>query len=203
MTSLRSAHLSCTLVCSLLIAVGASAQVGPGDGAFPGFSSTESVLEAFDAEDFDNFGQHVDLDGNTLVVGVPLDDDDGSASGSVYVYTRSGGVWTLQQKLTAFDAAELDFFGESVAIDGDDLIVGSFQDDLTAGTDAGSAYIYQRSGAVWSFVQKLVGSQATSSDWFGASVDIDGDRAVVGAPQDDPGFGNAGRMYVFERTAGV
>ena len=108
------------------------------------------------------------------------DDDNGSNSGSAYVYVRSNGVWSEQQKLTASDGASSDYFGYSVSIDGDTAVIGAYSDDDN-GSDSGSAYVYVRSNGVWSEQQKLTASDGASSDYFGISVSIDGDTAVIGA----------------------
>ena len=100
-----------------------------------------------------------------------------------------------QQKLIAFDAASGDFFGQSVAIDGDTAVVGARRDD-DGGSSSGSAYVYTRSGTTWTQQQKLVASDASASAGFGGSVAIDGDTIVIGA-NGDQGSGSA---YVFTRS---
>ncbi len=101
--------------------------------------------------------------------------------GSAYVFVRSGGVWSQQQKLVASDAAAFDQFGTSVAISGETVVVGATVDDGTAGIDQGSAYVFVRSGGVWSQQQKLEASDAAAVDLFGFSVAISGETVVVGA----------------------
>ncbi len=76
-----------------------------------------------------------------MVVGAHLNDDAGSRSGSAYVFVRSGGAWSQQAKLTASDAAASDFFGSSVSISGDTVVVGACCDD-DAGSSSGSAYVF-------------------------------------------------------------
>ncbi len=73
----------------------------------------------------DSFGVSVAISGDTAIVGAYLDDDAGSASGSAYVFVRSGTTWSQQAKLTALDGAAFDLFGYSVAISGDTAIVGA------------------------------------------------------------------------------
>ena len=168
--------------------------------------SLQQKLEAGDAAASDGFGTSVDIDADTIVVGANLDDTTagGNNAGSAYVFTRSGGVWSQQQKLEASDATSTDQFGQSVAIDGDSVVVGALLDDTAAGTDAGSAYVFTRSGAVWSQQDKLEASDATSTDKFGVSVAIDGDTVVVGASNDDTAAGtDAGSAYVFSRSGSV
>src|SRR5262245_25192127 len=102
-----------------------------------------------------------------------------------------------QAKLTAGDAAETDIFGASVDIDGDTAVIGAPNDDTDAGIDAGSAYVFVRSGTTWSLQAKLTGSPAQAGDTFGAAVGISGDMLVVGAPF---AAGGAGRAYIFIRS---
>ena len=85
----------------------------------------------------DIFGFSVSISGDTLVVGSKWDDDKGNQSGSAYIYQRSGVSWTLLQKITANDGFENDYFGKSVSISGDSIVVGSYNDDLS-----GSAYTH-------------------------------------------------------------
>ena len=86
--------------------------------------------------------------------------------------------------LTAPDGALGDAFGRSVAMSGDTLVVGANGDD-ERGLDAGAAYVYRRvSSGRWELRQKLVPSELLDGDFFGWSVDVDGDAIVVGAPGD-------------------
>ena len=127
---------------------------------------SKQKLTASDAAADDNFGISVSIDGDTAVIGAFGDDDNGSYSGSAYVYVRSNGVWSEQQKLTASDGAESDYFGHSVSIDGDTAVIGAYADDDN-GRDSGSAYVYVRSNGVWSEQQKLTASDGADNDLFG------------------------------------
>ena len=117
----------------------------------------QQKLVASDGAANDDFGISVALSGDTLVVGAALDDDNGSTSGSVYVFVRSGTTWTQQQKLVASDGVAYDEFGGSVTLDGDTLVVGAALDDDN-GSASGSVYVFVRSGTSWSLQQKLVAS---------------------------------------------
>src|SRR6266540_2641401 len=162
-------------------------------------------LEASDPAAFDGFGFSVAISGETVVVGALFDDGAaGLQQGSAYVFARSGGVWTQQQKLLASDAAAGDAFGESVAISGETVVVGAQFDDDVAGDNQGSAYVFARSDGVWSQQQKLLASDAAAGDSFGVSVAISGETVVVGAPFDAGAAGNSqGSAYVFARSGGV
>ena len=122
----------------------------------------------------------VAIAGDTIVVGAWLDDDNGTDSGSAYVFTRTGTTWTEQAKLTASDGAADDQFGISVAIAGDTIVVGAYRDDDN-GTDSGSAYVFTRTGTTWTQQAKLTASDGAADDQFGSSVAIAGDTIVVGA----------------------
>ena len=90
------------------------------------------------------------------VVGARLDDPGGSSSGSAYIFTRSGGVWTVQEKLIASDAAPDDLFGSSVSTDGDSTICGAPENDDPE-TDSGAAYVFTLSVDTAMIVDYLLG----------------------------------------------
>ena len=161
----------------------------------------QQKLTASDGAAVDNFGYSVAISGDTVIVGALIDDNAGGTdAGSAYIFTRSGSIWTQQQKLTASDGAASDEFGVSVAISGDTVIVGALLDDNAGGADAGGAYVFTRSGTVWTQQQKLTASDAAAGSQFGVSVGVSGDSAVAGANGDDAGGINAGAAYVFTRS---
>ena len=105
-------------------------------------------------------------------------------------------------KLLASDAAAGDWFGRSVSVSGDTAVMGAHSDDHAGGTDAGSAYVFVRTAGGWTQQAKLTASDAAASDYFGVSVSVSGDTAVIGANQDDHAGGtNAGSAYVFDLCA--
>ena len=148
---------------------------------------------------YDRFGYSVALSGDTLVVGVPYDDDNGIDSGSAYVFVRSAGVWTLQHKLLASDGAQHDDFGVSVAVDGDTALVGALYGHVDD-NNTGSAYVFVRSGATWFQQGKLKAADGSQRDKFGLAVALDGDTALVGARSDDDKGDGSGSAYVFVRS---
>jgi len=101
----------------------------------------EQKLAASDGAAYDRLGAAVTVDGNVAVVGAPLDDDGGDASGSAYVYRFDGITWNQQAKLLAWDGAPGDQFAYSVAVNGNVAIVGADADDDN-GDDSGSAYVF-------------------------------------------------------------
>ncbi|HVE57106.1 MAG TPA: FG-GAP-like repeat-containing protein [Pyrinomonadaceae bacterium] len=155
-----------------------------------------------DSQPSTQLGSSVAVDGDTIVSGA-LGDTPVSGQpnyGAAYVFARSGGSWSPQQRLTASDGATSDFFGWSVAVRSDTLVVGARHDDTAAGADAGSAYVFTRSGAVWTEKQKLAASDSAAADRFGTSISLSFDGTMaVGAPEKNmPGGQNAvGAVYVF------
>ncbi|MFC1979198.1 FG-GAP repeat protein, partial [Chloroflexota bacterium] len=164
--------------------------------------SHQQKLIAIDGEVNDYFGAAVAISGDTAVVGVPLDDDNVADSGSAYVFVRSGSVWSHQQKLTAGDGDTGDFFGASVSISGDTVVVGAYGAD-DSGTDSGSAYVFVRSGSVWSQQQKLTAGDGDTGDFFGGMVAISNNTILAGSPLDDDNGTDSGSTYVFERSGSV
>ena len=160
------------------------------------------TLFASDAAGGDWFGFSLDIRGDSIVVGAFRNDDDGSSSGSAYVFKGNGTIWTQQQKLNASDAAAGDEFGYSVAIHEDSVAIGSRSDD-DAGGESGSAYVFVRNGGTWSEEEKLTADDAAPEDEYGYSVDISGDSVVVGARSDDDGGNLSGSAYVYDLSLPV
>jgi hypothetical protein len=156
-------------------------------------------LTASDGVGGDQFGISVAINIDTVAVGA--NHGNRGTSGAVYIFERNqNGVesWGQVQELTASDAALLDEFGISVAIDGDTVVVGAWARNLGTG---GAAYIFERNQngvEGWGEVQKLTASDAEAYDQFGSSVAIDGDTVPVGAVGKNS---NTGAAYVFELTS--
>jgi hypothetical protein len=153
----------------------------------------------------DNFGYSVAISGDYTIVGAPYDDETFPDQGSASIFKRNTttGVWSLVQKLLNPSPGSFEGFGTSVSISGDFVIAGTPQDDEGAGfTDNGSATIFKRNTTtgLWDVVQKLVIPVAVSDDYFGSSVAIYGDWAVVGAPSADNSGTDDGLAIVFKRN---
>jgi hypothetical protein len=97
----------------------------------------------------------VAITGETVEIGAPQVDGAALDQGSAYIFVRSGRVWSQQLKLLVADAESFDQFGFSVAISGETVVVGARFGRSAAGLDQGSAYVFVRSGGVWSQQQKL------------------------------------------------
>lgn len=155
----------------------------------------QAKLTAPDGAALDYFGFSVAVKGDTALVGVPFDDDKGTNSGSVRVFTRSGTTWTQQAKLLASDGEAHENLGESVSLDGDTALLSAQRDD-DKGTWSGAAYVFVRSDTTWTQQAKLLASDGAAENFFGASVSLSGDTALIGAPYND----NKGAAYAFVRT---
>ena len=171
----------------------------------PSFTEAAKLIAA-DGDSSDDFGYAVAIDGDTMVVGAIGDDDLGSASGSAYVFERQGffNTWSQVAKLLADDGDSGDDFGLAVGISGDWIIVGAPENDDIA-SNAGAAYIFERdTGGFnnWGLVTKVLADDGQVGDRFGSSVDIDGERAIVGAPEDDDLGLASGSAYILERDVG-
>lgn len=165
--------------------------------------SLQQKLTASDGAISDWFGVDVAVQGDTVLVGASGDDDNGSGSGSVYVFSRIGNSWSEQVKLKSSDGATTDAFGSAVALDADTALIGAPGDDPVAmpiTSNHGSAYVITRSGTVWSEQAKLLAPALATNDKLGSAVALDGDLAVLSAAEDDTLGNNAGAAYVFSRT---
>jgi carbonic anhydrase/acetyltransferase-like protein (isoleucine patch superfamily) len=151
----------------------------------------QQKLLAHDGEAADEFGAAIELDGNSLIVGSPGDDDLGNVSGSAYIFDRFGTEWMQQTKLVADDGGPSDLFGISVSLDDTTAIVGAFgdSDDVFYG---GSAYIFVGSGSEWTQQAKLTASEPAYQEGFGYSVSVQDNTASVGTIRGD-------RAIVFTR----
>ena len=167
--------------------------------------ATETAkLTASDAAIYDTFGRSVAVSGDTIVVGAPSSDQAGSWSGAAYLFVKPDGGWvnaTETAQLQASDAGEDQCFGQSVAADGDTVVVGVYT-FCTPDYPSGTAYVFVRPSSGWTTTTEtaqLTASTGHSLDEFGSPVAIDGDTIVVGAVLHDAnGFG-AGSVYVFVR----
>ena len=164
----------------------------------------QAKLTASDGEPLDQFGISVAIDGDTAVVGAYM--PAGAKTGAAYVFVRSGEpgseVWTQQDKLTASAGAGFDYFGISVAIEGDRIVVGANNADVDGVIDAGAAYVFERNGNHWNQRAKLTASNGDSEDRFGNAVALSGDTIAVGGYLKNTPFTNSGSAYVFVRNGG-
>jgi hypothetical protein len=145
-----------------------------------------------------NFGSSVAIQGDRLVVGAPGFDHfaNGQDSGAIYVYEHDGSQWTQTERILASDAQPFDEFGWRVAIDSGTILVSQ---GLKYGIgNVSSVYFFSENAGAWAEAARFFGSSEDLVWHFGFSIDVHGDRAAVGSPNEQPGS-----VYVFERESGV
>jgi len=157
-----------------------------------GVWSQQAELKASDAATGDNFGGSVAIAGSTVVVGAKTKD---SFQGAAYVFAWSGGVWTQRAKLTASDGEGYDQFGWSVAVSGSTAVVTA---PFRNGT--GAAYVFVRSGSIWTQQAEVTASDGVTDDGFGISVAMSGASMLIGAPYRNS---YAGAGYVFTGSGAI
>jgi len=170
--------------------------------------SQQAYVKASNTDAGDGFGTSLSLSGDTLVVGAAGEDgaatgvdgneadDSAAGAGAAYVFTRSGSSWSQQAYVKASNTDAGDAFGQSVAVDGDTLLVGASleasdatgvdgneADDSAAG--AGAAYVFTRSGSSWSQQAYVKASNTDAGDGFGGTVALSGETAAVAAAGED------------------
>ena len=192
----------------------------------------QAYLKASNPDTNDAFGSAVAIYGDTIVVGArtengsgtgvnPAPDNLATFAGAAYVFTRSGTTWSQQAYLKASNSGAFDFFGTSVAVTEDTIIVGASGEDGSGtgvnpmsddtASASGAAYVFTRSGSAWSQQAYLKASNTGADDAFGLSVGLSGDTVIVGAfgedgsgtginPASDELAADAGAAYVFTRS---
>ena len=160
------------------------------------WSQQDKILPS-DGAAGDVFGLSVDLEGDTAVIGSVSSDRSGADAGAAYIFEREGTSWTQRFVLEADDASPGDFFGAYVGISGDTIVVGATGDDENS-DDAGSAYIFDRKGTLWTQRTELFAEYGEPGQQFGWSVDIENETVVVGAPQLALGSGSAHVFAIFD-----
>ncbi|HPG38877.1 MAG TPA: FlgD immunoglobulin-like domain containing protein [bacterium] len=161
--------------------------------------SQQTKLVPADSDTNDWFGVNVSLTGDYAVICSRYDDNEkGNDAGAVYIFKRNGDSWTEQSKITPADSLGLgDTLLDIGCIDGNTLVVGGKNDDERA-KNGGSMYIYFRYGESWLPVNHFFPNDTQENDQFGASLDIYGDRIVVGASGVDyNNNNNSGACYIY------
>jgi len=159
----------------------------------------EHEIVAADGQAFDLFGFRVLVSGDIAFVSAPA---PGPRPGKVYVFSNSSGTWTETQQLTATPSVTpppnwSDFFGWSLSLSGDSLLVGAPEVFNQMFGPVGGAYVFVRSGDTWSQQQELLPADGFNFDWVGGAVALAGDTAFVGAPNHDA---TRGEVHVYTRS---
>ena len=145
------------------------------------------------------FGTAVAVSGDTVVVGVPVEDaslEPANQSSAAFVYFRNSTIWTQQARLKGSNTERFDEFGTTVAVSGDTAVVGAYMEASNAtgingnqadnsAIGAGAAYVFVRNGTTWTQQAYLKASNTEGGDVFGSSVAVAGDTVVVAAPSED------------------
>ncbi|MCB1207865.1 MAG: FG-GAP repeat protein [Verrucomicrobiales bacterium] len=170
----------------------------------------EAFIKAPNPDVSDGFGSSVALSGNTLIIGAPTEDGNGSSqadntamsSGAAYIYQRIANTWVFQAYLKASNLGDFDLFGQSVAIDGNTAVVGAYGEDgpTNAESASGAVYVFVRSGSRWIQQAYLKTTTSTAGDFLGLSVALSGNTIAAGAPYDDAGVADSGAAFVFVRN---
>ncbi len=205
----------------LLIVVAAFSSVTANDAVIQ-----QAYLKASNTGAKDRFGGAVAVDGDTMVIGASGEDSGASGvngddndnglndSGAAYVFVRKGDTWIQQAYLKASNPNGEDLFGFSVAICQDTIVVGAIGESSNAiGVDgdesdnsmvyAGAAYVFVRTGDIWSQQAYLKASNPAPVNSFGVSVAISDETIVVGSENEDTGGEDSGAAYVFVRNEGA
>ncbi len=170
--------------------------------------SQQATLESSDVQGNDQFGIGVAINGDGTIAAVSATGEDGgggdplSASGAVYVYTRSGSTWSEQTILRASNAGASDQFGEQIDMDeaGEYLLASAHSEDgpTNSTSSVGCAYVFKRTGSSWTEQAILRPSDPAASALFGrGSINSEGNIIVIGSRVDSNG---AGAVYVFTRS---
>lgn len=154
-----------------------------------------SKLTGDDSEAGDQYGHSVSIYGNKIAVGARYNDEVDNNAGAVYTYVKSGDNITFKEKITVSGGASSDYFGFSLSVREDMLIVGAYGVDDN-GSASGAVYIYRTTndGNNWYFKQKLVASDGEAGMRYGSSVDINNKYAVVGSYLNE----SKGSIYVYK-----
>jgi len=177
-------------------------------------------LAAPDRVSSDYFGSSVAISGDYAVVGAQQEDHDTygttnflTNAGSAYIFRNNNGTWQEVQKVVPSDRAANDFFGSAVAIDGDYIAVGAYQQDTDAGSantlnNAGAVYIFKRSGSTWTQIRKIVPIDRQIDDLFGQTIALKDGWLIVGAKRHSYDLSGsnyaqfAGAAYIFGKDVG-
>ncbi|MDS0283530.1 FG-GAP repeat protein [Haloarcula onubensis] len=165
--------------------------------------SQQAFLRSETVNNEDQQGQTVAVENDTAVVAshdAHKGDASGVDAGAAWVYSREGSDWRQQAKLTPDDWETHSWFGYSLSLDGDRMLVGSDVFDGVGNEATGAAYIFARDGSDWRQLTKLTADDGDAYDRFGSDVALAGERAFVCAVDERGGSAaNSGSAYLFQR----
>ncbi len=189
----------------ILVGAGGSDTHGDSSGAAYVFDASTGAqlhkLSPADGSAGDDFGSSLAIDGDLAIIGALSDADNGDRSGSAYLFDVTTGEEIA--KLLPDDDDVGDYFGRSVSISGNRVVVGAYLDD-DVGIGSGSAYLFDITDPSQPVqIAKLIPDDNAEGDWFGVSCGISGNVAIVGAHLHDHLGSNAGAAYLFDATTGA
>lgn len=159
----------------------------------------EQKLVSPDPSTSEAFGRSVALSDDQVLVGDAFNDAGSVNSGSAYAFRHNGTQWVLQQSLLPSDSAMYDRFGQSLAVDGNRMIVGAETKKVGTVQGAGVLYVYRYDGSSWVHEQTLTSADPGETDRLGWSVSLSGDFALAGAVYKDL---ETGAAYLFHYQGG-
>lgn len=162
-------------------------------------------LVSHDMPSTDRFGSALALRGDVLLVGAYKTtlDEYAPMQGAAYLYRRIDGDWVLSKVLSADDGRAKEYFGMSVALEDGIALVGARDATIDRYRPRqGAAYLFEEAGGDWTQSQKLYASDGGDSFFFGSSVALDGDRALIGAPNTQGNGQFQGAAYLYRRSGG-
>lgn len=171
------------------------------DGAW----EQEDLLLSSGGHPESRFGSSLSMDGDRLAIGAVYEDSSGvSSSGAAYIFERTpSGGWVEVVRLESPTSAAGGFFGQSIALEGDEVLVGAPGETVNTITDAGAIHVYRRAGdGTWTHVQRLTRPGASSPAFFGGALDREGDLAAAGSALDEDDQGDrSGSAQVLARQS--
>jgi len=165
--------------------------------------SDEQIVLSNDLADSDFFGRGVDIEGDLLAASADLDDDNGDASGSAYVFRFNGTAWVEEEKLKPADGVAGDQFGLFLDFDGNRLAVSSTAADIGAVNDAGAIYTFLYSGGSWAQEDKISSSLPIANGQFGSDLALDGSLMIAGEAGANAPVPVAGTVHEIRLSAGA
>ena len=160
--------------------------------------SQEYKLIPLDGESEDRFGVSVSTWEDYVVVGAPNDDDNGGNSGAVYLFKSINNSWIQEVKLVASDLSPESNFGSSVSIHNDAILIGA-PFDSENGEQSGAAYIFRYDGFQWVEEAKIFPNISSDFAWFGGSVTLNEEFAIISAGQDSENGNGSGAVYIYKK----
>ena len=164
----------------------------------------DQKLQASDGTEFNQFGWSVALSGTAALIGsTSATVGSNSSQGAVYAFDESGNTWSETQKFSSDDGATGDAFGWSVALDGNNAVIGANFANVGGNEFQGAAYAFARRGNTWEQTQKLTADNGDDFDFFGGAIALEDGEALIGAEgaaTDGNPFSNQGVVYRFSRS---